>query len=207
MVQEIQDGGVSGLWRDDSREILAVSVPNQTILTFGLQLIRYLKAEEFHYSSATWFLLTQYIGFPWLQLLYRRLRRFILNLRPLTRIDRTRVLQSYVEKSLSSDESRMSSVALMTMLYGPRWAHHPDNDRLRRYYEIVLESLAQTGELTHDGHAYRLAAQGFATLTQYEENAQRYRDMVRMQWLLAALTLGLVFVGLIQAAITYLGQD
>jgi len=87
----------------------------------------------------------------------------------------------------------------MNQMYGRHWRYHPENERLSRYYGILLDSLASSNDLRQDGISYQLAPQGPATLATYEEDNRKHRDQVRQQKLLGFLTLWLVIVGLLQA--------
>lgn len=109
-------------------------------------------------------------------------------------------LRLFVEHTLADHNFAASLFETATLLYGPRWISHPDNQSLQNYYRLVLESLAHSGDLQEVNHQYQLAAQGLATLDESEKDERRHRDQVRMQVVLASLTAALVVVGLAQVA-------
>ena len=86
----------------------------------------------------------------------------------------------------------------MTELYGPRWAQHPDNEQLQSWYEFLLASLAESGDLQKESIYYSLKSRALNTLDAYEQEQAKHQAEIRIQSVLASLTAALVFVGFIQ---------
>src|SRR5690606_6661423 len=128
---------------------------------------------------------------------------FLFNRRELVRKDRMDALRHFVGETQKNREFSSSVVGYMTALYGPRWVRHPDDEHLQNFHSLVLESLAESEDLQSDGVYYRLRAQALATLDGYEREERHHRDQLRQQYVLLALTFGLIVVGLpaaVQAA-------
>ena len=84
----------------------------------------------------------------------------------------------------------------MSLMYGDRWARHPDNEQLHQYYVLVLDSLVESDDLNLEDNGYHLSPKALSTLAQFEEDNRKHRDLVIMQKILAALTFALVMVGM-----------
>jgi hypothetical protein len=74
---------------------------------------------------------------------------------------------------------------------------------VRIYYGFVLDALKEAGDLSLNGLRYTLHSNALSTLARYEEENRRHEDAVRLQKILIFLTAALVFVGLLQAFVTY----
>ncbi|MEX2631416.1 MAG: hypothetical protein WD341_15895 [Tistlia sp.] len=150
------------------------------------------------YTSPTKFLILDSIHYPWIMRQFNRIAQALFNQRRLARKDRITVLRLFANKALEKKRPKLSVYSVMNEVYGMRWVFHPRNSALESYYQLILESLAHTGDLKENGHAFEITPKAFATLAQYEEENRRHKDIHNAQILLVILTGAL--------AITSLGQ-
>lgn len=125
------------------------------------------------------------------------------NRRKLFRADRMAILKFALEKTIERYDFRIGPGDAMTLLYGPRWAGHPENESFRRYYRMVLDSFVHAGDMVEVDHAFAVRPQALTTIANYEESDRRHRDAVRLQSTLMWLTAALVIVGIVQATVTW----
>lgn len=113
------------------------------------------------------------------------------NKRGLTRQDRIQVLRLFVNETAKNDGFHVSMFGLMELLYTRRWFRHPEGDTTNNYYELVLKSLADSGDLEVADHGlrYTLKPQGLTTVASYELEERRHHDNIKQQSRLGLLTL------------------
>lgn len=158
----------------------------------------YYRGLQPSYTSPLGFLVGTWVGLPWWLRQYNRVTQFFYNQRRLTRRDRIRVLQTFLENTVNERGYRVGEIGLSTTLYGKRWHRHSQSMALLAYYGLVLESLEKSGDLVRKQYGYELAPQGIATLHAYEEDERRHADNVRIQWILAGLTAILAMISVVQ---------
>jgi len=90
----------------------------------------------------------------------------------------------------------------MEEFYGWNYYWHPQYAETQAYYDLVLRSLHQTGDLLGDSTAgYTFGPQGLTTLDRYEEDAARHADQRRNQYATHFLAAAVVLVSLLQAGV------
>jgi hypothetical protein len=79
-----------------------------------------------------------------------------------------------------------SALDLMSELYGGRWHHHPQQAQLYRYYDLMLDSFVEAGELTRgQRHELGIAPQALNTLDAFTEEERRHGGTMSIQrWML-----------------------
>jgi hypothetical protein len=80
-----------------------------------------------------------------------------------------------VEATADNNDYASGPSTLMTELYGPRWTHHPDLERLHHYYSPVLDSLRDNGDFTYESHVYRVGPQALSRIEQFDQDDERFR--------------------------------
>lgn len=112
-----------------------------------------------------------------------------------------KVLKYFLERSIDAGNFQTSVVGLMADFHSIRSMLHPRYGETQAYYEIVLQSLVASGDLSQNGTSYSLAHKAVATLDHFEEQEQRHNDMVKQQARIGQLTAVLILVTISQAAI------
>jgi len=172
------------------------TIPNAALPYFKLSVTHYNREIEVAYSSALEYVVHRYLGAPHLYLLRDRLVGLVYGAQPLARRDRMAVLKAFAAASLLKTDARFSEISIVSQLHGHRWVLHSASDQTQRYYRMVLESLAATGDLkAKDLGYFELAGRGLATLSEYETEDRRHRQNNFTQWILAVLTLALLIIG------------
>ncbi len=93
---------------------------------------------------------------------------------------------------------------ILTHLYSMRWVAHPDSDSLETRIQLFVDSFVESGEISQiDSCNYSVTGKAINTLSQYEEQERRHVENKKLQKRMLCLTLAIVGVRLLQAAITY----
>jgi len=205
LANDISERGLNGNWWD--REIsygYPASVPNSNIPGMVLSITHYYRELEVNYRGATRFLLGWFFRWSWITLIRLRLQRWLYNRKKLVRDEQYHLLRNVYDQTLHRRAYTTSAMDYMTERYGVGWAGHPSNQEVRIYYGLLLEALAEAGDLRENDRRYSLSPQALATLARHEQDNRRHLDAVRQQKILTFLTFALVVVGLLQALVTYL---
>lgn len=204
LVRATSSKGVSGLWFADGQdEPSEASISNSELSNYKLQIKHYFAELELLYDSAIDFVFGRFSFGAWRRLCRERLTQFLFNKRTLVRHDRIRLLKRVVENTLENREYRTSSFGVMIELYGRRWVRHPEYESAHNYYRLMLESLAESGEMTRtELDSYRVAPKALTSLSRFEDEDRRYRAELAQQKYLGWLTVLLVIAGGIQALST-----
>lgn len=146
-------------------------------------------------------------GWPYLKIWVARawdsLAQRLFNRRTLAARKRLHVLSDVVDATLAGNES-VTSIDLMTLWYGYRWAVHPAQESLVRELDKHLELLSDSGELKHNGTGYSATGAALRTLEEARDGEQKHRANLRVQRLLAGLTLVAAFMAAVQAGVVKL---
>ena len=188
----------------ETNERTEATVPYSSLRHLVPHITYYFRDLQVDYHGAADFLINLAWQRHWFALASERAAQFFFNRRELVRKDRMDALRHFVSATQRNREFTSSVVGYMTALYGPRWIRHPDDENLLNFHSLILESLVQSEDLQSDGVYYRLRAQALATLDEYEREERHHRDQFRQQYVLLALTFGLIVVGIpaaMQAAV------
>ncbi len=203
-VQSIVSQGLDGAWHEGGfGPGLPASFPKASLSQCPLQISYYVRELQISYTSAVKFLVHQLTFYPWFQVWRERASQFFFNRQKLVRGDRITVLRVLLSQTLGNHAFRVDSGGLMGLIYGDRWAGHPDNEQLYHYYVLVLDSLVGSGDLNVENNVYHLSPKALSTLAQFEEDNRKHGDLVTLQKIIAVLTFALVMVGIIQAIAIY----
>jgi hypothetical protein len=180
----------------DGGEPSRATILNSALPSFRLAVRHYLREIEVAYTSPLEYVVHRWFGAQNFYLLRDRLTALIYGVQPLARRDRMAVLKAFAAASLRKSDARFSEITIGSQLHGDRWVLHSASDQTQRYFRMVLESLAATGDLkARDLGYYELAGRGLATLSEYEIEDRRHRQTNFTQWILAILTLALLVIG------------
>jgi len=117
-----------------------------------------------------------------------------------------KVLEYFFEQTLTNRTFHSSYVAIVQGLNGIRAFGHPHIDDTQRYYELVLNSLVESGDLERREIYYSLSPHALVTLSGYEVEERRHRAEIRQQRILGFLTFVLILIGLLQAYVTFVAN-
>jgi hypothetical protein len=196
--------GLEGLWWDGDNYSLPCCLAFKDIGSKRIEITHYISVYEFTYYSPLRFLIAEVSLYHWWFIVRDKIKQAIFNRRKLVRGDRIQVLRIILEESVQKRDFKLSPTMLMGLLYSNRWVFHPDKDSLIRYCYFLLASLAASGDLMEQQGSYSLAGKALATISQFEEDYRRHRDLVILQSTLALLTVALVIVGAIQAYVAWI---
>ena len=207
IVQDMDKDGVSGLWFEEGKqEGEPRKLSNAELRQFMASFRQNYRGNWFEHKSPFWLLARLATFQPQRHRIWDKLAQGSFNRKPLVRADRMEVLRFFLDKTIKKPGYSVSQVSLMADMYSLRYLDHPDEKEAGEYYDLVLDSLVVSGDLIKNGAAYSFHHKALATLHVYEQEEQRQREMTYQQRLLAYLTAALVFVGLLQALITWRGQ-
>lgn len=191
--------GVEGRWLEAGSYDRPVGIPWTNLRDAEFQCTHFLGLFEFEYRSPQTLLLREQLLLPRLEVLRDRVTQMRFNRLRLVRKDRIEILRLVLESSIEKASFQTSSVTLAANLYSNRLFFHPEKEQMINHCSLLLESLVASGDLAHKDGVYKLAPKALHTLSQYEEDDRRHKDMLAQQKALKWLTLSLIFVGLLQA--------
>lgn len=191
--------GVEGRWLEADSYDRPVSVPWSILRDADFECTHFLGLFEFEYKSPLTFLLREKLLLPRLEVLRDKVTQIGFNRVRLTRKNRIEILRLILESSIEKSAFKTSSVTLAANLYTNRLFFHPEKEQMLNHCSLLLESLVTSGDLTREDGTYKLAPKALHTLSQYEEDDRRHKDMLAQQKALKWLTFSLIFVGLLQA--------
>ena len=197
LLREIEPAGFRGLWfpgpgsESEERLISDDEIPRHSILiTF------YFHELELRYSSALRFVLHRAFAAPRLQLWLERTNRFVFNQRSLSKGDSIKILRTAIDWAVNDPDVEFGASTVMTMQYGVRWVHHPQQVALHGYYSLLLRGLAARGDIVATQHSYRVAPQALLSLEHFHEEDQKFRANMKLQRWVFRLTIVAALIGL-----------
>lgn len=194
------EGGFSGLWFEQiGEEGEERTIEFNNLAQYDILIIHYYKELEIKFSSAIEFWLNSILYVHCLRYAVYRLSLLLLARKNLARAKRLEILQLFHNKSMEDWNYAAGPESVMTEIYGPSWRRHPDSERLFRYYELVLKSLVESGDLESNRHQYVMRPKALHTLFVAEEDERRHADNRKQQRYIIILTAVLAITGLMQA--------
>lgn len=198
--------GVTGwYWTEDDKYGFETSIPKRFLKYANLTITHYFNEVEINYTSAFTFIWGR-ATFRHRRILYEILiRRWLFGKRNLEEASRIEVLRWCQEQTVYKMNNRLTPQRFLSDTYGKDWHHHPQQEQLMSYYKWVMQSLIASGELRKlDGvSAYRLEAKAIQTLVEFDAEAKRFMENRIQQNRMGRLTTALVFVGIVQAIVTF----
>lgn len=204
---KIEKGGMKGRWyAGNNADPVERFIPKEDLPSYDFQ------GEEFYHGysgraeNPYSFIFGNTVGLSWYYEKWDTWTQGRFNKRELTRQDRMQVLRLFVSKTSEDTDFEVSILGLMEILYTRRSFRHPHQETTNNYYELLLRSLVDSGDLSNHGNngvAYALAPQGLTTLASYELEERRHHDNLKQQGRIGKLTGVLILIGLLQAWATY----
>lgn len=205
LADSIRPRGVEGRWLEGDTYELSASIPNAQLRPMHCQFTHFIGIYEFRYRSALAFLAQEFLLLPQLSILRDKASQFIFNRKTLVRKERVEILRLAIEATVENSKYELHPMSLATRIYSNRWIFHPRKTQILNYFSLLLDSLADSGDLTRKDGGYKLAPKALVTLSQYEEEERKHQAMLVQQRAMKWLTFVLIFVGLLQAFVTWKG--
>jgi hypothetical protein len=186
LVREVLPEGLAGLWfQGNTSESEPRTISNAELAGYEILITHYFGEMEIRYSSSIEFLLKHSVRYEYLPYWRERLGQYLFNKRKLDEKRRIQVLRLLVQSHLD-DDPISSAMDVMSELYGPRWRHHPQQLQLYRYYDLMLSSFVDGGELVQEEqYVRRIAPQALNTIDAYNENQLKHEGTMSVQrWML-----------------------
>lgn len=207
LCDEVTPEGVTGKYWSDGEEIGRVSIPFRLMGDYELDITHFYGRHDLHYGSIAQYFWEGIVPVDKAKILIGKGSQFLFNKKELVRSERIEALKIILEKELDQRQYEISSVALSSLLYTEKWVFHPDKSRQLRYNDLLLSSLHDSGDLEKTQYGFRLSSKALVTIAQYEEDQKKHRENISQAKSMKWLTLALIFVGLIQALVTFWGQN
>jgi hypothetical protein len=201
--------GIEGLGLgDEGRYDVEMCLPLARGTPVRFRAKRWIGEHHFEYQSLGHFLLFERLPIRRLHVtlvrVWERCTQSVFNKKKLVRHERIKILQFIFEKTLIDRNFITSPVMLPAEFHSVRYIHHPQSDEQISYSRLILNSLVASGDLQkRDNVSYSLAPKALQTLSAYEEDDRRHRDMLRQQRALNLLTCALIGVGLLQVYVSW----
>lgn len=184
--------GVEALKYDGERYSIATTLSLDSIDPAKLHVTHFYGLDEVRYEGIRAIAPGLWTRWPYAVIHLRRWRHAfaqrLFNRRTLEVRRRLGVLQDVVNATMGGEES-IDALDLMSAKYGDRWAGHPGWEAHHRLLERHLDLLVQSGELAKSGPNYALTGLALKTLEDAEEEDRKHSANLRVQLLLALLTL------------------
>ncbi len=136
----------------------------------------------------------------WVVFFYR-LPQLVFNRKRIGKPNREQVLIEVIELNRRNRHQDFEASKLLQNRYGTRVARHPDYPALLNDWFLILESLAEEGEVSGGPNKYRIKGKAITSLQALqEENARKNRSDNNAKWM-TILTLILAFTTLFQSGL------
>jgi hypothetical protein len=194
--------GLEGWCFVDDEPRVDASLPNAQIARLSFKIIHHYREFTITTSSPALFIVQRLVGLPFFAAWKQRTAQLLFNRRRLARQDRIAVLRHIFDRTVERSDYRTSSIDLPGNIYGTRFWGRDDHDSHLSYYQIVLDSLLESGDLRRVEHSYVLSPKAVATLDAYETQQERHRDNVGIQRTIAFVTFVLAILATAQVGTT-----
>ncbi len=93
-------------------------------------------------------------------------------------------------------------------MHSNKWVYHPDKTLQIKYNELLLKSLADSGDLKIDrsDFGFKLSPKALPTIADYENDMKKHQESMSQAKAMKWLTFALILVGLIQAGVNLYGM-
>ncbi|SDI24924.1 hypothetical protein SAMN05428953_101553 [Mesorhizobium muleiense] len=177
----IVDEGVEGWYFADNEKKTDACLPNRQLNKLQFKVIHHYKGLRIGTESPGLFIVQQFASHSFFAAWAGRFRQFFFNRRRLARQDRMAILRYIFDRTVQKADFKTSSIDLPAQIYGMRFFGRDDHDSHLEYYQIVLDSLLDSGDLRRDDHSYALSSKAVATLDAHETDVERHKDNIGMQ--------------------------
>jgi len=195
-------GGVSGLsFPEDSNEGEDANLTSEELLTRNITIEQYYRQSQFEYQGVLEFFVYNFFRVYKVVHLKAQISQALFIRGSLALKDRSQLLRFIADETLNDRNYRTSAIDIITEIYSIRAWSHPQRERVQHYYELMLQSLVSSGDLTEHDRSFRLTPKALQTIHDESEEQTRHEDNKRLQRRLVWLTLALVFVGLLDITV------
>ncbi len=194
-------------WSDGNGYRKKVTLKNQDIRKIEFSATHFLGTATFNYSSPLRFLIKEYLGFPKISIAYDKVQQWWFNSRTPRRTNRIKLLNKLIgfrleidgtEYGYPMDNNGLGIFEVLTKIHGDRFYRHPSFVATKAEYELILESLVDSGDVSVVNHNFRATGKALSTIARYEQENRRHREQMQHNSWIKWLTLALVIVGCIQ---------
>lgn len=207
LCDQVLPEGVSGKYWANDDEFERVSIPFYLMSDYELDITHFYGRHDLRYGSIAQYFWEGIVPVDKTKILIGKGSQFLFNKKELVRSERIEVLKIILEKELDQRQYVISSLKLSSLLCTEKWVFHPDKSRQLRYNDLLLRSLHESHDLEETQYGFRLSSKALVTIAQYEEDQKKHRENISQARSMKWLTVALIFVGLIQLLITFLGQN
>jgi hypothetical protein len=194
--------GLEGWCFVDDEQRADASLPNTQIAKLRFQIIHHYREFAISTDSPALFIVQRLVRYPFFAAWKQRIAQSLFNRRRLARQDRIAVLRYIFDRTVEKSDYRTSSIDLPGNIYGTRFWGRYDHDSHLSYYQIVLDSLVESGDLRRVEHSYVLSPKAVATLDTHETQQERHRDNIGIQRTIAVVTVVLAALAAAQVGTT-----
>lgn len=208
VLTEVHDNEISGkLWSPGSGYGDVVTINIKDIHEYEIRITHHYGLYDTKYIGLLNYCLTGFTRFDELKCKFYRWRettkQFFYNRKQLATFDRIEILRALIELKIFGHGDNFMAMDILTHLYSMRWVAHPESDFLETRIQLFVDSFVESGELSKiDGCHYSVTGKAINTLSQYEEQERRHNENKKLQKRMLCLTIAIVGVGILQAAIT-----
>lgn len=203
LCNKIDSKGVTGKCWFNQEEFDELSIPWPWLSGYELDITHFYGMYDLRYSSISQYFFEGILPWDKLKIVLGKVQQFLFNRKELVRSERIETLKIILEETIENRNFTVSSVSLSGLLYTQKWVFHPDKTRQLAYNDLLIKSLAESGELHSVQYGYKLSPKALVTISAYEEDQKRHNDNLAQSNATKWLTFALIIVGLIQAGVTY----
>jgi hypothetical protein len=164
----------------------------------------YVGPSTVYYDSLSDYARGYYVKIPYLKILlargFERAGTVLYNRRRLVVGQRLDLVTFMIEQA-AEGKLAFSPIDLMTDMHSIRWITHPDGESAQGRLSLYLNSLVDTGELSKRDHEYYLTGYALKLVEERSEQERKHKQGIRIQVLIALLTLVTAILAIVQAGV------
>jgi hypothetical protein len=189
--------GVCGAWVDEAEERFDACVPFSLLNDEAFEVRHFIKGLRITYSGYWDFVRGTLTAYSFRQRAKDVVAQYLFNVTTRFRRDRIELLKAMVKKDIEYREEgfsiyqrkQFSKLLTMGELYGYRVYLHPSHNSEDRRFDLLIESLVNSGELEDKGNFFVVTGRAIETISRHESEERRHHDNVRQSWIMIILTL------------------
>ncbi|MBU3260117.1 hypothetical protein KPG71_08855 [Roseovarius sp. PS-C2] len=199
LVDSMNPTTIKGRLWTGSRYQIPASISFDRLQKPILEVTRFYGFEQIRYSGLWDFWCGEIFQLPFLHWLASTVKQKFFEATTRFRHSRMDVLKKLVEKHLDTavrqngllfEANQKSIIQMFSDCYGARVFAHSAYSAESAHFRLIIESLAETGDLNKKNrHEFELSPKALATIAEYEQAERRHKDNIRLNWLIAVLTL------------------
>ncbi|TPA20936.1 hypothetical protein DXJ84_24785 [Vibrio parahaemolyticus] len=208
LVRKLDDNGVYGKFWLNEVETEEFCIPFSLLKSYEADITHFYGIYDLRYNSFSQYFFEGIVPVDKVRIVLGKAQQFLFNRKQLIRSERVEALKIILEQDLENRNFKTSAVHLTTLLHSNKWVYHPDKTRQIKYNELLLKSLADSGDLEIDrsDFGFKLSPKALTTIADYENDMRKHQEAMSQAKAMKWLTFALIFVGLIQAGVTLYGM-